>query len=182
MVEPVRIAQPLLVFDNHDNDRSIDGFGDGARDVEIAKAIATMLFTSRDTAMTYYGAEIGMTTETPKRKEDVEEVPIGITGWPRERDAIAIVYCLLLVQLSLTITYCCINRLDGHSANVNRQNPSGPSKCQSAGRIGRGWRCSRRGNSFPPKTPCPACLLRSSEEPRPSFVRKSPGYGFLGNW
>ena len=77
-------SQPLLVFDNHDNDRSIDRFGDGAHNVEIAKAIATMLFTSRDTAMTYYGAEIGMTTETPKRKEDVKD-PIGITGWPREK-------------------------------------------------------------------------------------------------
>ena len=77
-------SQPLFVFDNHDNDRSIDRFGDGAHNVEIAKALATILFTSRATAMTYYGAEIGMTTETPKRKEDVKD-PIGITGWPKEK-------------------------------------------------------------------------------------------------
>jgi len=77
-------SQPLFVFDNHDNARSIDRFGDGAHNVEIAKAIATLLFTSRDTAMTYYGAELGMTTQTPKRKEDVKD-PIGITGWPREK-------------------------------------------------------------------------------------------------
>jgi alpha-glucosidase len=77
-------SQPLFVFDNHDNDRSIDRFGDGVHNVEIAKAIATILFTCRATAVTYYGAEIGMTTQTPKRKEDVKD-PIGITGWPREK-------------------------------------------------------------------------------------------------
>jgi alpha-glucosidase len=46
--------------------------------------IATMLLTSRATAMTYYGAEIGMITATPTRKEDVKD-PIGITGWPKEK-------------------------------------------------------------------------------------------------
>ncbi len=77
-------SQPLLVFDNHDNVRSIDRFGDGAHNVEIATAIATILFTSRGTAITYYGAEIGMTTQTPARREDVKD-PIGITGWPKEK-------------------------------------------------------------------------------------------------
>jgi alpha-glucosidase len=77
-------SQPLFVFDNHDNDRSIDRFGDGVHNVAIAKGLATILFTSRATAMTYYGAELGMTTETPKRKEDVKD-PIGITGWPKEK-------------------------------------------------------------------------------------------------
>jgi alpha-glucosidase len=77
-------SQPLIVFDNHDNDRSIDRFGDGVHNVAIAKAIATILFTSKDTAMTYYGAELGMTTQTPKRREEVKD-PIGITGWPREK-------------------------------------------------------------------------------------------------
>jgi alpha-glucosidase len=32
----------------------------------------------------YYGQELGMTTTTPERKEDVKD-PIGITGWPREK-------------------------------------------------------------------------------------------------
>ena len=77
-------SQPLLVFDNHDNDRSIDRFGDGVHNVEIAKGVATILLMSRATAMSYYGAELGMTTQTPKRKEDVKD-PIGITGWPREK-------------------------------------------------------------------------------------------------
>ena len=77
-------SQPLLVFDNHDNVRSIDRFGDGVHNIAIAKGLATVLFLSRATAMTYYGAELGMTTETPTRREDVKD-PIGITGWPREK-------------------------------------------------------------------------------------------------
>ena len=79
--------QPLLVFDNHDNTRSWDRFGDGAtpeNKLRIAKLIATILYTTRSTALTYYGAEIGMTTHTPTRKEDVRD-PIGITGWPKEK-------------------------------------------------------------------------------------------------
>ena len=77
-------SQPLLVFDNHDNVRSIDRFGDGAHNVEIAKVVATALLTTRATALTYYGAEIGMPTTPPTRREDVKD-PIGITGWPKEK-------------------------------------------------------------------------------------------------
>jgi alpha-glucosidase len=77
-------SMPLLVFDNHDNPRSIDRFGDGSHDPARAKVIATLLLTSRAVALTYYGAPIGMTTQTPTRKEDVRD-PIGITGWPREK-------------------------------------------------------------------------------------------------
>ncbi|MEW9623371.1 alpha-glucosidase [Rhodanobacter geophilus] len=77
-------GQPLIVFDNHDNPRSIDRFGDGRHDVQRAKAIATLLLTTRATALTYYGAPLGMTTATPTRKEDVRD-PIGITGWPKEK-------------------------------------------------------------------------------------------------
>jgi alpha-glucosidase len=79
--------QPLLVFDNHDNPRSWDRFGDGEtpdNKLRIAKLIATILYTTRSTALTYYGAELGMTTHTPTRKEDVRD-PIGITGWPAEK-------------------------------------------------------------------------------------------------
>ncbi len=76
--------QPLFVFDNHDNIRSIDRYGDGVHDVAIAKTVATMLLTTKATALTYYGAEIGMRTTTPTRKEDVKD-PIGITGWPKEK-------------------------------------------------------------------------------------------------
>ena len=77
-------SQPLFVFDNHDNARSIDRFGNGAQNVAIAKCIATILFTTKSTALTYYGAEIGMPTTTPSRREDVKD-PIGITGWPKEK-------------------------------------------------------------------------------------------------
>jgi alpha-glucosidase len=77
-------AQPLFVFDNHDNVRSIDRFGDGIHNVAIAKGIAAVLLTTKAAAMTYYGAEIGMPTTPPKRREDVKD-PIGISGWPKEK-------------------------------------------------------------------------------------------------
>ena len=80
--------QPLLVFDNHDNPRSWDRFCTGANNPrycpEIARLIATTLLTTRSTALMYYGEEIGMTTHTPTRREDVRD-PIGITGWPKEK-------------------------------------------------------------------------------------------------
>ena len=77
-------SQPLLVFDNHDNPRSWDRFGDGKHNAKIAKIVATILFTTRATALMYYGEELGMTTTTPTRVEDVKD-PIGITGWPKEK-------------------------------------------------------------------------------------------------
>lgn len=76
--------QPLIVFDNHDNARSWNRYGDGVHDDAIARVIATMLFTTRATAMMYYGQEIGMVTTTPARKEDVKD-PIGVIGWPNEK-------------------------------------------------------------------------------------------------
>ncbi|MHB1700089.1 MAG: glycoside hydrolase family 13 protein [Acidobacteriaceae bacterium] len=76
--------QPLFVFDNHDNIRSWDRYGDGAHNVAIAKLLATMLFTTKATALMYYGQELGMVTTTPSRREDVKD-PIGITGWPKEK-------------------------------------------------------------------------------------------------
>ena len=77
-------SQPLLVFDNHDNVRSIDRFGDGKHDVEIAKLIAALLLTTRDAALLYQGEELGQRTATPQRVEDVKD-PIGISGWPKEK-------------------------------------------------------------------------------------------------
>jgi alpha-glucosidase len=77
-------SQPLLVFDNHDNIRSWERYGDGAHNQQIAKLIATMLLTTRATALMYYGEELGMTTTTPTRVEDVKD-PIGRTGWPKEK-------------------------------------------------------------------------------------------------
>jgi alpha-glucosidase len=76
--------QPLFVFDNHDNTRSWERYGDGVHNEAIAKLIATLLFTSRSTALMYYGEELGMVTSVPTRREDVKD-PIGITGWPKEK-------------------------------------------------------------------------------------------------
>ncbi|HZL26523.1 MAG TPA: alpha-glucosidase [Acidobacteriaceae bacterium] len=76
--------QPLIVFDNHDNTRSWDRFGDGVHNADIARIIATMLLTTRSAALMYYGEELGMTTQVPTRREDVRD-PIGITGWPKEK-------------------------------------------------------------------------------------------------
>jgi alpha-glucosidase len=72
------------VFDNHDNVRSWDRFGDGVHDAAIARIIAALLLTSRATALIYQGQEIGQTTATPQRVQDVRD-PIGITGWPKEK-------------------------------------------------------------------------------------------------
>ena len=75
---------PLFVFDNHDNPRSWNRYGDGVHDAAIARIIASILLTSRSTALMYYGQEIGMVTTPPKRKQDVRD-PIGIRGWPKEK-------------------------------------------------------------------------------------------------
>jgi alpha-glucosidase len=77
-------SQPLLVFDNHDNVRAINRYGDGIHNDQINKLLATLLFTAKATALMYYGEELGMTTTAPTRREDVKD-PIGITGWPREK-------------------------------------------------------------------------------------------------
>jgi alpha-glucosidase len=77
-------SQPLYVFDNHDNRRSWDRYGDGVHDAAIARIIATLLLTTRAAALMYQGEEIGQTTATPIRVEDVRD-PIGITGWPKEK-------------------------------------------------------------------------------------------------
>jgi alpha-glucosidase len=74
---------PLFVFDNHDNPRW-DRYSDGKHTDEIGKMLAAILFASRDTAMMYYGDEIGMKTTPPTRKQEVKD-PIGITGWPKEK-------------------------------------------------------------------------------------------------
>ena len=80
----VHKSQPMFVFDNHDNVRAIDRYGDGVHNLQINKMLATLLFTTKATALMYYGEELGMPTTTPTRREDVKD-PIGITGWPKEK-------------------------------------------------------------------------------------------------
>src|ERR1700737_187178 len=74
---------PLFVFDNHDNRRSWNRYGDGKHDEAIAKLIATLLLTPRCTALLYYGQELGMSNSDPKSKDQVKD-PIGRIGWPKE--------------------------------------------------------------------------------------------------
>ncbi|HUE49352.1 MAG TPA: alpha-amylase family glycosyl hydrolase, partial [Steroidobacteraceae bacterium] len=62
-------SQPLLVFDNHDQMRSWDRYGDGVHNAEIARIVAALLLTSRAAALLYQGEEIGQVTATPTRVE-----------------------------------------------------------------------------------------------------------------
>jgi alpha-glucosidase len=75
---------PVYVLGNHDNVRSYVRYGDGQHDDAIAKLLAGLYLTLRGTPIMYYGEEIGMTNNDPKRKEEVKD-PIGITGWPEEK-------------------------------------------------------------------------------------------------
>ncbi|MEI9971240.1 MAG: alpha-glucosidase [Ignavibacteriota bacterium] len=74
---------PLLVFDNHDNRRSWNRFGDGQHDDAIARLIATLLLMPRGTPLLYYGQELGMSNNDPKSVSQVKD-PIGKIGWPKE--------------------------------------------------------------------------------------------------
>ena len=73
---------PLFVFDNHDNDRSWNRYGDGKHDAAIARIIAAILLTARSADLMYYGQEIGMVTTPPKTLAEVQD-PDGIRGWPK---------------------------------------------------------------------------------------------------
>lgn len=75
---------PLLVFDNHDNRRSWNRYGDGKHDDAIARLIATLLLTPRATVLMYYGEELGMSNHDPTSVDQVKD-PIGRTGWPKDR-------------------------------------------------------------------------------------------------
>lgn len=77
-------SPPLRVFDNHDKPRSFDRLGDGSHNVAIARAVAAILYLTPGSALTYYGAELGMPTTPPTRREDVKD-PIGLSGWPLEK-------------------------------------------------------------------------------------------------
>lgn len=76
--------QPLFVFDNHDNPRTAYRYGDGMHNKAIDQMLATILFTTRSTALMYYGDELEMPTAIPSSKDQVRD-PIGITGWPKEK-------------------------------------------------------------------------------------------------
>jgi len=75
---------PTWVISNHDIVRSWNRYGDGKHNDQIAKDMAAMYLTLRGTPIMYYGEEIGMQNNDPKRKQDVKD-PIGRTGWPKEK-------------------------------------------------------------------------------------------------
>ncbi len=75
---------PVFVIGNHDIVRSYNRYGDGKNNDAIAKLMGAFYLTLRGTPIMYYGEEIGMENNDPKRKEDVRD-PIGITGWPAEK-------------------------------------------------------------------------------------------------
>ncbi len=74
---------PVFLFSNHDIRRQLNRYGDGQHDQQIAKLLAGLYLTLRGTPIMYYGEEIGMVNNDPRRKEDVQD-PIGRTGWPKE--------------------------------------------------------------------------------------------------
>jgi alpha-glucosidase len=72
---------PVYVLSNHDIRRVYDRYGDGQHNDQIAKLMATLYLTLRGTAVMYYGEEIGMENNDPKRPEDVKD-SMGKQGWP----------------------------------------------------------------------------------------------------
>ena len=75
---------PTYVITNHDIVRSYTRYRDGTHNDDIAKLMAGFYLTLRGTPIMYYGEEIGMENNDPKRKEDVKD-PIGVLGWPLEK-------------------------------------------------------------------------------------------------
>ncbi len=75
---------PTYVISNHDRVRSYNRYGDGKHNDAIAKLMAGMYLTLRGTPILYYGEELGMENNDPKRREDVKD-PIGRLGWPKEK-------------------------------------------------------------------------------------------------
>jgi alpha-glucosidase len=75
---------PTWVISNHDIVRSYNRYGDGTHNDDIAKLMAGLYLTLRGTPIMYYGEELGMENNEPKRREDVKD-PIGRLGWPVEK-------------------------------------------------------------------------------------------------
>ena len=96
---------PLLFSDGPGLKRSIDRYSDGSHPVEIARALATMLLTTRAGAMLYYGQELGLTDaaspaisfDQPKKGEQPATMsvaagnatPASLLNWYRQLSALA---------------------------------------------------------------------------------------------
>lgn len=75
---------PTFVITNHDMERSYNRYGDGVHNDAIAKLMAALYLTLRGTAVMYYGEEIGMSNNDPKRLQDVLD-PLGRMDWPKNK-------------------------------------------------------------------------------------------------
>ena len=75
---------PVYVLSNHDIVRYVDRYGNGTNKDQVAKLLSALYLTLRGTPVMYYGEEIGMENNDPKRREDVQD-PIGRRGWPKEK-------------------------------------------------------------------------------------------------
>ena len=71
------------MLSNHDIRRYVDRYGTSENKDQVAKLMSALYLTLRGSAIMYYGEEIGMENNDPKRVEDVKDV-IGQKGWPKE--------------------------------------------------------------------------------------------------
>jgi hypothetical protein len=67
-------AIPLLATDGPSFKRSMDRYADGQHNLDIAKLLATILFTTRAQPLLYYGQELGVTT--PQSSEATPATPL----------------------------------------------------------------------------------------------------------
>ncbi len=76
---------PTYVMSNHDMPRSVDRYTPAGADKDrVAKLLATLMMTLRGTPIMYYGEEIAMENNDPRRVEDVLD-PIGRLAWPENK-------------------------------------------------------------------------------------------------
>ena len=77
---------PCFALNNHDQRRVPSRYDlpAGASGDDMARITAALLLTLRGTPILYYGEELGMQNQDPKRVEDVQDI-IGKKGWPKEK-------------------------------------------------------------------------------------------------
>lgn len=71
---------PTLVFNNHDQDRSVNRYSKAFENDARAKILAALLLTAKGTPFLYYGEEIAMKNGSIE-KADLRD-PVGIRFWP----------------------------------------------------------------------------------------------------
>jgi Alpha amylase, catalytic domain len=69
-------AIPLLATDGPSFKRSLSRYADGQHDLDIAKLLATILFTTRAQPLLYYGQELGVTAPQSSGTEATPAAPI----------------------------------------------------------------------------------------------------------